>query len=783
MRHFLIWFFTGAVLALGAADGTAQGKFAGSEELDAIIRQAIAEEEIPGAVLLVGHQGRVIHRKAYGARATTPTREAMTLRTIFDAASLTKVVATAPAVMKLFEEGRIRLNDPVTRYLPEFQGGDSRITIRHLLTHFSGLRPDLDLEPAWSGYETGIRKALVDEPVAEPGERFIYSDINYILLGEIVHRITGCPLPDFVRRNFYRPLGMKDTMFTPPARLRKRIAPTEILPGRRLPLRGVVHDPTARRMGGVAGHAGLFTTAGDLARFARMMLGMGSYHGVRVLEPLTVRKMTTPQSPADQPVLRGLGWDIDSPYSSNRGELLPLGSYGHTGFTGTSLWIDPVTNTYVILLTNRVHPRFRGSITSLRCRVATATAAALGIDLPGVSLTGYNETLVGAGARRRTARNGQVKTGLDVLAAAGFAPLRGKRVGLITNQTGLSRDGKRNVDLMLAAGIRVTALFSPEHGISGTRQTSKIGHSRDTVTGIPVWSLYSGLNRRPTEEMLRDVDVLVFDIQDVGARFYTYMCTMLYAMEEAAKRHIPFVVLDRPNPITGVHVEGPMLEANLESFVGCLPLPLRHGMTLGEIARMANAERNLGARLQVIRMQGWERGDWFDSTGLAWVNPSPNMRSLNAALLYPGLAMLEAAPNYSVGRGTDSPFEQIGADWINGRELAACLNRRHIPGVRVYPTRFRPSSSRFAGRLIEGVRFLITDRELLDSSRLGLEVAAALEKLYPGRLPWSATERLIGNRRVIAALRAGADPVAIQQAGASALQRFVARRRNYLLYP
>ena len=682
--------------------------------------------------------------------------------------------------MKLVEEGQVRLNDRVTTYLPEFQGGESRITVRQLLTHYSGLRGDLDLEPPWSGYETGIQLALVDEPVAEPGERFIYSDINYILLGEIVRRVSGMPLPEYADQSFYQPLGMKDTRFQPPEQWRDRIAPTQKIPEFPAPLRGVVHDPTARFMGGVAGHAGLFTTAADLARFATMMMRGGELDGHRVLAAATVRKMTTPQSPADKAELRGAGWDIDTRFSSNRGALLPLGSYGHTGFTGTSVWIDPLSQTIIIIMSNRVHPDGSGSVVSLRSKVATATAAALGFKLPGVILTGYNETL--AGVRRRTVRNGLVKTGLDVLAADGFAELRGKRVGLITNHTGLSRDGARNVDLMVAAGIDVVGLFSPEHGLAGVKDTNKIGNAVDAKTGIRVWSLYSGDSRRPSKEMLAGIDVLVFDIQDIGARFYTYMCTMIYAMEEAAKRDIEFVVLDRPNPITGVHVEGPMLEPDLESFVGCLPLPLRHGMTLGEIATMANGVLKIGARLRVVRMEGWERGDWFDSTGLAWINPSPNMRSLNAALLYPGLAMLEGGRNYSVGRGTNSPFEQIGADWIRGRELARYLNMRHIAGIRAYPVRFRPTSSRFSGKWIEGVRFVITDREIADSSRLGLELAAALVQLYPGHIEWSRSQRLIGSKAVIQQLRQGTDPALIQHNGAAALRQFLEIRKQYLLY-
>ena len=751
-----------------------------SGELDNIIEKAIDTQEIPGAVLIVGSKGHTLHRKAYGSRSLVPTSEKMTVDTIFDAASLTKVVATATAIMQLFEQGKIRLNDRVTQYLPEFQGGNSGITVRHLLTHFSGLRPDLDLEPPWSGYDTGIAKAVVDKPAAQPGERFIYSDINYILLGEIVHRVSGQMLDEYAKEHIFKPLHMRNTMFLPSESAGRRIAPTEILPGDKRPLRGIVHDPTSRFMGGIAGHAGMFTTANDLAEFAEMILNLGQRDDTRFLSALTVRKMTEPQSPPDQPVLRGAGWDIDSAFSSTRGELFPVGSFGHTGFTGTSLWIDPTTQTYVILLTNSVHPAVRQAVTSLRARVATATAAGLGIDVQGISLTSYNEAMTGAA--RMIARNGEVLTGLDVLATQEFAALRGKRVGLITNNTGISRQGSRNIDLMLEGGVNVTALFSPEHGMAAAADSEEIAHTTDITTGIRIWSLYSGANRRPSADMLRDIDVLVFDIQDVGARFYTYMCTMLYAMEEAAGRGIPFAVLDRPNPITGVRVEGPVLDPDLESFIGCFPLPVRHGMTLGEIALMANEQRMIGVELSVIPMKGWARGDWFDSTGLVWVNPSPNMRNLTAALLYPGIAMMEASTNFSVGRGTDSPFEQIGADWINGQQLAGYLNARHVPGIRVYPIRFSPSSSHFSGVVIDGVRFLVTDRNLVSSSRVGLEVAVAIQSLYPGKINWKTNARLIGSRTTLEALQAREDPTTIQASQAAQLDEFLVNREKYLLY-
>ena len=777
------------LVLLSAAGLYAQEPFPGAAAVDQQMERAVQEGLIPGGVVLIGHDGHVVYQKAYGSRTLIPHREPMTLDTIFDAASLTKVIATTPAIMRLFEQGQIRLNDPVTKYLPEFQGGHSDITIRNLMTHFSGLRPDLDLKPAWSGYDPGVQRALIDKPAGPPGARFVYSDINFILLAEIVHRLSGKMLNEYARENLYEPLGMHETTFLPPASLRPRIAPTEINPGTGQPLRGEVHDDTARYMGGVTGNAGVFTTAGDLAKFAQMMLDAGQVNsdggqgnGVRLFSAATVQKFTSPQSPADQPILRGLGWDIDSPYSSNRGELFPIGSYGHTGYTGTSLWIDPFSHSYVIILTNAVHPHRGHSVVALRSRVATIAASAFGITAPSVNLTGYNETIVGPGLHREVDPKAEVLTGLDVLVEDKFAAFRGKRIGLITNQTGVSRDGRRNVDLMLAAGVNVTALFSPEHGLAGVEDRANISDTKDPASGLPVFSLYQASSRRIQPQMLENVDALVFDIQDVGTRFYTYSCTMLYSMEAAAKKHLPFFVLDRPNPITGVHAEGPLLDQDLQSFTGCFEIPVRHGMTLGELAGMANGERKLGVDLQVIPMRGWDRGDWFDATGLPWVDPSPNMRSLNQALLYPGIALLEASPNYSVGRGTDSPFELIGADWIHGRELASFLNGRYIPGVRVYPERFRPTSGNFAGKIIDGVRFVVTNRDTFDSTRLGLELAYALNKLYPGKIAWQENRFLIGSHAVLGELKDGTDPGTILQEMENSLAGFIQQRERYLLY-
>jgi uncharacterized protein YbbC (DUF1343 family) len=772
----LFWCAAFAAAALSAQT------FPGAAALDEVIEKAIEQGRMPGAVLLVGHEGQVVYRKAYGKRALVPQPEAMTLDTIFDCASLTKVVATTSSLMKLFQEGRFRLNDRITDYIPEFQGGKSEITLRQLFTHFSGLQPDVPLTTPWTGYDTGINLACTFKVGGPPATRYVYSDINFILLGELVHRLSGKMLNEYARENIFLPIGMKESMFLPPASLLPRIAPTERLPVKTgPPLRGVVHDPTARNMGGVAGHAGLFSTASDLARFAQMMLNGGELDGVRLFGPLTVAKFIEPQTPPDQPILRGLGWDVDSPHSGNRGELFPIGSYGHTGFTGTSLWIDPLTKTYVILLANSVHPDLRPALSPLRAKVATIVAANVGLRAQRVTLTGYNDSLAGPGARRQVGRNGATLTGLDVLAGLKFQPFAGKRVGLITNHTGLDRQGRRNIDVMRAAGVNIAAIFSPEHGFLGKEDRPGIQDTADPLTGIQVFSLY-GATDRPTPRMLQGIDVLVFDIQDLGVHFYTYESTMAYALEAAAKAGVPYYVLDRPNPITGTRIEGPMLDAANQSTVGYLPgEPVRHGMTMGELARMFNAENKIGADLTVVPMQDWQRGDWFDDTNLAWIDPSPNMRSLNAAMLYPGVGMIEYA-KISVGRGTDTPFEQIGADFIGGRELAAYLNQRAIPGVRVYATSFTPADSVFKGVRVEGVRFVITNRELLDATRLGLELAAAIQKLYPGKVDFSVNKRLIGSDDAIRRIHGAEDPRTIQETFQDALGAFAEMRARYLLY-
>lgn len=748
-----------------------------------IVEKAIRTGKIPGAVILIGNQDKVIYRRAFGNRAIVPKKLPMTVDTIFDVSSLTKVIATTSALMQLVEKGKLRLEDTVAEYWPEFKAnGKKGITVRQLLTHYSGLRPDLDLKKKWSGYNSALKKIIAEKPVSPTGTRFVYSDINFIILGELVHRISGQTLDVYCVENIFKPLGMKDTVFKPSPALHKLIAPTQYR-GRKM-LRGEVHDPTANRMGGVSGHAGLFSTADDLSIFAQMLLNGGSSKNSKILSPLTVEKMTTPQTPPNKMALRGLGWDIDSPFASNRGELFPVGSYGHTGFTGTSIWIDPVSKTYVIVLTNRVHPNGNGDVSPLRAEISTLVAAAIGpISTEQVmdsrrSLTGYYELM--KSYRIQGVRNGNVQTGIDVLEAEKFAQMNGLRVGLITNHSGIDSSGRRTLDMLdKAPGVKLVVIFSPEHGLFG-KVDEKVASTTEPTTGLPVYSLYGDVER-PTDKMLEGIDALVFDIQDAGVRFYTYITTMGYAMEAAARKGIAFYVLDRPNPITGSLVQGPVMEKDFKSFVGYFPLPVRHGMTVGELAEMFNNENKIGVKLHVIKMRGYERTDWYDETGLLWIKPSPNLRTLTEAALYPGVAMVEGA-NVSVGRGTDTPFELIGAPWINAKELAAYLNDRKIQGVRFVPVDFTPASSRFENQVCHGIQLILIDRQVLDAPAMGVEIISALYKLFPKDFQLDKTMDIIGARWVLQAIKEGQDPNSIMLLCQDQLEQFRKLRSKYLLY-
>ncbi|HEX7708643.1 MAG TPA: exo-beta-N-acetylmuramidase NamZ domain-containing protein [Thermoanaerobaculia bacterium] len=773
--QFSIFNFLLLLTLAACATSTAPSPFSaeGLANVDRVIESAIEAGRTPGGVVHVERRGG-IYARAYGQRSIVPVEAPASVDTIYDVASITKVIATAPSIYLLQERGALSIDDPVSRHLPAFIGdGREAITIRHLLTHTSGLRPGLPLSPAWSGYAHGIGLALAEIPVTKAGYVFRYSDINYILLGEVVRQVSGESLDQFATRVIFQPLRMRDTRFLPDPSWRGRIAPTQQAEERML--HGEVHDPTARRMGGVAGHAGLFSTAADLARFARMLLAGGTLDGVRVFAPDTVRLMTSVQTPEGVAVRRAGGFDLDSNYSRPRGAYFPLGSFGHTGWTGGFFWVDPVSETFYVFLSNRVHPDGTGGVVSLQQELGTAVAEAVsGFDFRAVA-----PRISPRPGNLGTATAGDTQNGIDVLSAAGFEALRGLRVGLVTNHTGIDSYGNPTIDLLRAAReVELVALFSPEHGIRGLLD-DKVDDSVDSISGLPIYSLY-GERRKPALEQLQGLDALVFDIQDIGTRFYTYISTMGLAMEAAGEAGIRFIVLDRVNPIGGQKVEGP-IRAGESMFTAWHPIVVRHGMTIGELARMYRAERSIEVELEVIALRNWSRDLWFDRSGQRWINPSPNMRSLAQATLYPGVGLLEAT-EVSVGRGTATPFELFGAPYIEGAVLARELGALAIAGIDLAPVVFTPDASVFAGQRCEGVRLTVTDREAFHAVEAGVTFASVLHRLYPSHFTVEKVDRLLRHPATIDAIREGKGLDEIRELWRPEIEEFAARRQRYLLY-
>ena len=934
-----------------------------------LINGAIAAHKLPGAVVVVGHGGHVAFEQAYGVRkladepgldGTPSPAEPMTEDTIFDMASLSKCLSTATAVMQLYEQGKLQFDDPIQKYLPDFNASHdtqrAQVTIRMLLTHTSGEAADVNQKDAWGlaapDKAEGFHRALTTPLQSAPGAVFRYSDINFILLGDLVETLSGESLDVYALEHIYKRLGMPETRYLPLAKacgphqvagsaivwqrpplghmlfacpqgtwstsLLPRIAPTaHDDEGKSDPatnpdfdrlLRGTVHDPSTRRMGGVAGHAGVFSTAHDVSLFAQALLDrLAGRPSSFPLKQSTLELMTTPEQPghrasdlsdsnaaqdrakevrsgnAYDPLLapsypaissrslRGFGWDIDTAFSKPRGAIFPIGSFGHTGFTGTSLWMDPGSDTYVILLANAIHPRGNPPISNLRGQVASASATALHLYEPStIAISAEpsetSEPLTGKLTDeqmrdRRSAVKAELQsvpscgwatpcpvlTGIDVLQRDKFSELANAAVnhnhhlnlGLLTNQTGLDAHGRRTVDILAndlpkaVPSARLVTLFSPEHGILGKQDTTAIAAETDAATGLHVTSLYGAkdADRRPSHEQLKDLDAVVIDLQDVGVRTYTYEAVTGYFLEAAAREKNEFhhdleiIVLDRPNPTGGEQAQGPISDAGLESYTDYMPMPVRNALTLGELAQYFNGQaspalahtvdlfaptqkdsgvtrvvsaKGLGAHLTVVPMQHWSRNQYLDDTGLPWVNPSPNLRSLAAATLFPGVTLLETT-SLSVGRGSSAPFELFGAGlpakdaktgaqkpaWFKASDVASALNARHIPGVTFAATTTAIAEDTnhypFHGQTIETVRITLTDRKALDSPEMGIEILSVLHRLYPEQFQVEKA-RFVGNRATMDALERGDDPRSIAASWKPELDAFMARRTAYLLY-
>jgi len=467
-----------------------------------------------------------------------------------------------------------------------------------------------------------------------------------------------------------------------------------------------------------------------------------------------------------------------------------------------------------VFLSNRVHPDGKGDVTPLRARISTVVASAIEdtpIEMYRLAESSYQSQVAAQipkfkeqaeAARKAWESAGRagvqtasgvppltskmlvapVANGIDVLEKTNFKDLDGKRIGLVTNHTGINLAGKSTIDVLFeATNVKLVSLFAPEHGIRGELDTEKIDDTKDAKTGLPVYSLYKDGLRRPKPEQLKDLDAIVYDIQDVGTRFYTYTATLKNVLEEAAKAKVPVYVLDRPDPINGIDVEGALAEEDKLNFIAAHTTPVRYGMTIGELGMMMNAERKIGADLRVIKMENWSRAMWFDETGQTWINPSPNMRSLNEATLYPGIGLLETT-NVSVGRGTDTPFEVLGAPWIDGQKLATYLNNRNLPGIRFVPIKFKPNASVFKDENLSGVNFVVTDRKAFKSVRTGIEIAVALRKLYPNDWQVDKYARLTVNQEVVDRVKRGDTPEQIEELVRPMISQFERRRSPFLLY-
>lgn len=726
--------------------------------------EAIASKKVPGVVVRVQRGEKVLLEKAWGHRTVEPLLEPQTVETIFDLASLTKPIATSTAIAVLVDQGKLQWTDKVVKHWPEFApNGKDQLTLEHLLLHTSGLIADNPISEYAGDRSESLSHICKLRLISPLGATFRYSDVNYIVLGEVVARVSGKPLDHFCQGAIFGPLGMKETGFgVKDPGLVSRVAPTEMRNGKWM--QGQVHDPRAFRLGGVAGHAGLFSTARDLGLFARMVLAEGILGKERILSAKTVREWTMAREVPGG--FRTYGFDMDTAYSFNRGELFSRRlSFGHTGFTGTALWIDPVHDAAVIFLSHRVHPNGKGDVQRLRGLVTTAAAKMV---MP-------------------TPPEPKVKTGLMVLQEQNFAKLKGKKIGIVTNHTGKDNHGRSIIDILhWAPGVTVKALFSPEHGIRG-EQDQAVGDSIDLATNLPIASLY-GVRRKPTKDQLQGLDAVIFDIQDAGCRFYTYSSTLGLLMEACSEARVAVIVLDRPNPIGGVRMGGPLVDPGAESFVAFHRIPVRHGLTIGELAKLYAMDRHGKGKpfpeikLEVIAMKGWEREMDFDQTGLAWVSPSPNLRTLPAALFYPGVGMLEFT-NLSVGRGTERPFEWIGAPWMEPFAVMESLKAMKIKGIRFMATSRTPASSVFARKPCQGVDIIVQDWSQVDPLELGIGLALALKKVHGDIWQWQKMDKLIANKAALGGIGKQLPLDSILSLFQPDLIEFEATRKKVLLYP
>lgn len=680
-----------------------------SIELKQALEQAVKDSGAPGAVGYVGHGGKTLFHEAAGQRTLIPTPVAAKKDTIYDLASLTKAIATTTSVMLLHERGTLDLDRPVSELLPlpSFQA----ITPRHLLTHTAGLPPFKQWHMEAHSVDEYIQRIAGLTLASAPGERRVYSDLGFMVLGRIVELLGQRTLDAFALENIFDPLEMAHTRFNPPAAWREDCAATEQCPWRGKLMQGEVHDENAYAVGGVSGHAGLFAPAEDLARFCRGLL-----EG-KLLKRETVEMMVQPGAVPRYP-WQVLGWKIDPWAEGSEGYLRSRRAIGHTGWTGTCLWMDLDSAHFAILLSNTPHPdREHRDNATLRRTFFDPVAA---LCHPATT---------------------NAHTGLDRLAWEEFDSLKGKRVALLTNQCAVDLLGRPILDVLaLEPGISVVRVFSPEHGFTGQAEAGEqVGAQRAPV---PIVSLY-GDQKKPEPAQLRDIDLLVVDLPDIGARYYTYMATMKDSMAACAAAGVPVMVLDRPNPLGGSVIEGPIATVT-GSLVCCAPLPVRHGMTLGELAMFfkANAADCGLVELSVSEVNGWPRAFQAPQCALPWLAPSPNIPSFESALLYIGTCLFEGV-NLNEGRGTETPFQVFGAPWLDAKKIVSKLSREDVAGCRLEVVAYTPLSIPgksktpiYQDQVCRGVQIHVESAAAARPFRLVYALLRAIHQRHADTLEW-----------------------------------------------
>lgn len=724
------------------------------KRIRAALERAVKEAKAPGAVACVGQGDNRLFLGAADYRALVPEKEAATVDTVYDVASLTKVIATTTAVMLLRDQGVLRLDQPVSAFIP--LPNLDKITLRHLLTHTSGL-------PAWGALYTEIsgRLAYIERIAATPleappGTTRTYSDLGFILLARVVEQAAQEQFDVFCKTHIFEPLKMTDTMFNPPEELRPRCAPTEQSEVRGRLIRGEVHDDNAFAQGGISGHAGLFSTAADLERFCRALMDG------RIVSLQTLDDMTRPGQVPCYP-WQGLGWWLDPCADWANGFLPSRTAMGHTGWTGTSIWMDRANTLYAILLSNTCHPsKRRRDNKELRRRFYTPIAAA-----------SYPDST-------------NAQTGLDKALRNQFNAFRGRRLALLSNSAALDQVGRPILDtLALCDFLQLRYIYSPEHGFTGSAEAGAKVASRGGPT--PVISLY-GDRKKPSAEELRQVDLFVVDLPDIGARYYTYMATMKDCMEACAAHKVPMLVLDRPNPLGGVVLEGPLPD-KYDSPVCSAPIPIRHGMTLGELALFFKRHffAKSGLKLDIQAADNWWRELQFDACALPWVPPSPNIPTPDTALMYIGTCLFEGV-NMNEGRGTKTPFLVCGAPWLRPVDVLKKIPEETRSGIVLKPVIYMPksipgkaSSPVYQDKLCQGITFKITDRQVARPFTTAIALISAIQHCHP-ELEWKPFfDTLAGGPWLREQLQAGRSALDIAESIRGDLAAFDAARPR--LYP